>query len=172
MSIPALFPPTSSNLCLSLDPLYQLGDARVDAGLVATRAAFPPAHNAGLEPLPTLLETRQGASRVSLVTIVRGERLYIGSGRWERDNYKSVNLYYHFVLLSYSGERVARSHLACVDSSWQESAAEHPGGDLALRDRVTYRVVNDFHHGLLEPLWLWTCKCGTKKGPRDLSVRH
>ena len=59
-------------------------------------------------------------------------------------------------------ERVARSHLAGVNSSGQESAAEHPGGDLALRHHVAHRVVDDFYRCLLQHLRLLTCKSRTK----------
>ena len=54
------------------DPVPQLGDAGVHAGLVAARAALPPAHDARLEPLPTLLETHQGPAGVTLGNGERG----------------------------------------------------------------------------------------------------
>lgn len=69
---PSLRLMSSSNICHLLDPVSQLGDARVDTGLVPTSAALAPAHDAGLEPLPTLLETHQGAAGVSLVSGVGG----------------------------------------------------------------------------------------------------
>ncbi len=162
---PSLCLTTSSNPCLLLNPLSQLGDARVDTGLVPTSTALTPAHNAGLEPLPTLLETHQGASGVSLVRTVRGERLLDLVWKWEHDNYIGVipvNLNHPFVLLFFAGEHVAQSHLACVNSSSQESTAEHPGSDLALCDHVTHRVVYDFHRCLLQQLCLLTCKSRTK----------
>lgn len=74
-----MFPPLtlslSSNSCFLFDPVSQLSDAWVDAGLVPTCAALTPTHYASLEPLPTFLETHQGASRVSLVSTIikRGE---------------------------------------------------------------------------------------------------
>lgn len=72
---PSLFLTTSSNPCLLLDPLSELSDTGVDTGLVSTSTTLTPAHNASLEPLPTLLETHQGATRVSLVNVVREEWL-------------------------------------------------------------------------------------------------
>lgn len=161
---PSLCLTTSSNPRLLLNPVSQLCDTRVDTGLVPTSTALTPAHNAGLEPLPTLLETHQGASGVSLVRTVRGERLLDLVWMWEHDNYIGVKTYPNqpFVLLFLSGEHVARSHLACVNSSSQESAAEHPGSDLALRDHVTHCVVDDFHRCLLQQLCLLTCKSRTK----------
>lgn len=87
---PSLFLTTSSNPCLLLDPVSQLGDARVDTGLVPTSAALTPAYDAGLEPHSTLLETHQGASGVSLVSTVSGERLLDWLWMWEHDNYMGV----------------------------------------------------------------------------------
>ena len=78
-SFPSLHPfpflAASSNPGLLPDPLPQLGDPAVDTGLVPTSAALAPAHDAGLEPLPTLLEAHQGTSGVSLARTARGERL-------------------------------------------------------------------------------------------------
>lgn len=58
------------------------------------------------------------------------------------------------------------SHLAGVHSSEQEAAAEHPGGELALRHLVAHRVVDDLHRGLLQHLRLLTCASATKKKVR------
>lgn len=72
---PSPFLTASSNPGLLPDPLSQLGDPAVDTRLVPTSTALTPAHDAGLEPLPTLLETHQGTSGVSLARTARGERL-------------------------------------------------------------------------------------------------
>lgn len=99
---PSLLLTASSNPCLLPDPFSQLGDARVDTGLVPTSTALAPAHNAGLEPLPTLLKTHQGAPGVSLVSAVRGDRLLYWVWMWEHDNYMGVKtyLYQPFVLFT------------------------------------------------------------------------
>lgn len=77
---------SSSNPCLLLDPLSELGDTGVDTGLVPTSTALSPAHNASLEPLPTLLKAHQGATRISLVNMVREEWLLDWVWKWEHDN--------------------------------------------------------------------------------------
>lgn len=71
-------------------------------------------------------------------------------------------LYQPVVLLFSAGENVAQSHLASVNSSSQESTAEHPGGDLAFCDHVTHCVIDDFHRRLLQHLRLLTCHSETK----------
>lgn len=80
---------SSSNSCLLPDPLSQLGDARVHTRLVPTTAALAPAHDAGLEPLPTLLETRQGPTGVSLVIGSEDGEEWLSDWvwMWEQDNY-------------------------------------------------------------------------------------
>lgn len=152
-----LFLTASSNTCLLLDPLSELGDAGVDTGLVATSTALTPTHNAGLEPLPTLLKTHQGATGVSLVNMVKEEWLLDWVWKWKHDYYMVWKpIYKPFVLLFFYWEHVACSHLACINSSCQKSTAEHPGGDLALHNRVTHCVVDDFQRGFLQNLCLLT----------------
>lgn len=71
MSLPTLHSFPFSNPRLIFDPFSQLGNPRVNPGLVPTSAALAPTHDAGLEPLATLLEAHQGSSRVSLMVTVR-----------------------------------------------------------------------------------------------------
>lgn len=94
----------------------------------------------------------------------QGRRLLDWFWMWEHDDYVGVTtyLYNSFVFLFFSGKHVAQSHLACINSSSQESTAEHPGGDLALCDCVTHSVIDDFYRCLLQQLWSLPCKSRTK----------
>lgn len=65
--LPTLHSFPFSNSYLLFDPFSQLGNACVNPRLVPTCTALTPTDNAGLEPLPTLLEAHQGSSRVSLM---------------------------------------------------------------------------------------------------------
>lgn len=164
---------TSLNPRFLLYPVPQFGHTRVDTGFVPASAALAPAHDAGLEPLSRLLETHQGASGVSLVSTIRGDGHYIRFGcesagvaicTWPFDG-----------SLSSCSAHVARSHLARIDASGQESTAEHPGRDLALRDHVTHGVVDDLHLCFLQQPCYATCQ-GMRKGvsavSRDLCVHR
>lgn len=55
------------------------------------------------------------------------------------------------------------AHLAGVHSSAQESAAQHPGSELALRHLVAHRVVDDLHRSFLQYLRLLTCTSGKNR---------
>lgn len=68
--------------------------------------------------------------------------------------------------LFFPGENFARSHLASVDSSCQESTAEHPGGDLLSYDLLAHCVIDDFHCCFLQQHWQHSCK-SDKRGVSD-----
>ena len=159
---PSLFlTSSSSNPRFFFDPVSQLGDTRVDARLVPTSTALAPAHYTCLEPLPTLLKTCQGSSGVSLVSTTRRKRFLDWVRMCEHDNNVGVktDLYQPVVILFFP--RI-ETHLACINSSSQESTAEHPGGDLVFSDHITHRVIDYFHRCLLQDLCLLTCKRRTK----------
>lgn len=97
MFLPTLHSLPSSNPRLIFDPLSQLGNTRVNPRLVPACTALAPAHDAGLEPLPALLEAHQGSTRVSLM--ITAEVSHRENWMWE--NCGSAWM----------------SHLACVDPS-------------------------------------------------------
>lgn len=76
-----------SNPCLIFDPVSQLGNARVNPRLVPTCTALAPTHDAGLEPLPALLEAHQGSSRVSLMITAK-----VSHWDWMRKTAAAVNV--------------------------------------------------------------------------------
>lgn len=169
---PFLFFTPSSNPRLFPDPFSQLGDARVDAGLVPTSAAFTPAHNSGLEPLPTLLETHQGSSGVSLVS--RGVGWVIGLG-WD------VQVWQPIYVIASSFHSILGLFMCCMIS---------PGMRQLLRPRIHCRASWRW----LCPQWLCYTLCrwwfspspsaapapsdlqvqdkGVSAPPRDLCVHH
>lgn len=128
---------------LLLDPASQLGDARVNARLVAAGAALAPAHDAGLEPLPTFLEARQGSARVALMTMKHFQFCFSGDARGcQAEGEETMT----------PDRPTASAHLAGVHSSEQEATAQHPGRELALRHLVAHCVVDDLHRRLLQYL--------------------